>query len=231
MYNPDDLKIRRRTWLKVSGVPINSVGWLLKDCVDVEPDVVTSLRGWVSHVKSKRIIRAYGSKLSGKGLLMTGNPGFGKTTLASSLLQELITGFSLEEFDVKDTVLVRPCYFASYNKILDLKGNIIGGDVTESDIKLFQGIMGECKDDAYNVRVLVVDDVGKEHKSLSGWQVNVLHDIIRNRHTNGFPTVVTTNLVPDDWEDMYGPATRSFLKEAFSTIDVKTLRGDLRLRT
>lgn len=231
MYNPDDLKIRRRTWLKVSGVPINSVGWLLKDCVDVEPDVVSSLRGWVEKVKAQRIIRAYGSKLSGKGLLMTGNPGFGKTTLASSLLQEMITTFALAEFDVKDTVLVRPCYFASYNKILDLKGSIIGGDVTESDIKLFQGIMGECKDDAYNVRVLVVDDVGKEHKSLSGWQVNVLHDIIRNRHTNGFPTVVTTNLVPDDWEDMYGPATRSFLKEAFSTIDVKTLRGDLRLRT
>jgi DNA replication protein DnaC len=231
MYNPEELKIRRRTWLKVSGVPINSVGWLLKDCVDIESNVVTSLKGWMEKVKCNRIIRAHGLKTCGKGLLLTGMPGFGKTTLASSVLQEMITTFSLAEFDVKDTVLVRPCYFASYNKILDLKGSVIGGDVTESDIKLFQGIMGECKDDAYNIRVLVVDDVGKEHKSLSGWQVNVLHDIIRNRHTNGFPTIVTTNLVPDDWEDMYGPATRSFLKEAFSTIPVKTVRGDLRLRT
>jgi DNA replication protein DnaC len=89
---------------------------------------------------------------------------------------------------------------------------------------------GECADDAYNIRVLVLDDVGKEHQSGSGWQRNMLHHILRTRFNNGLPTIVTTNLPVKTWESTYGGATESFIHEAFAVIELESIRGDLRKR-
>jgi len=233
MYKQDDLKIRRRTWLKLSGIPehaANSVGWLLSDCIDLDEDTARSVKSWVNHVKNRRVIRASGEKLCGKGVMIFGDPGFGKTTVASAMLQEMITSFMMDSFDAPNSVLVRPVYFASFNNLISLKGEIISNEAHDSDEKLFQGVMGDCKDDAYNIRVLVIDDIGKEHMSQSGWQRNLLHDIIRSRHGRGLPTIITTNLSPEDWADVYGTATGSFINEAFYLIGVKSKAGDLRLK-
>jgi DNA replication protein DnaC len=87
---------------------------------------------------------------------------------------------------------------------------------------------GESLDDAYNIRVLVVDDIGKEHMSASGWQKTLVHDILRSRFNNGLPTIVTTNLPVKSWSAAYGEATGSFIHEAFVTIELESIRGDLR---
>jgi DNA replication protein DnaC len=89
---------------------------------------------------------------------------------------------------------------------------------------------GECDDDAYNIRILVIDDVGKEHASGSGWQRTMLHHILRTRFNNGLPTIVTTNLALDAWNAAYGDATESFIREAFATIELASTQGDLRRR-
>ena len=90
----------------------------------------------------------------------------------------------------------------------------------ENDKVLYDGMLGECRDDAYNIRVLIIDDIGKEHTSLSGWQKNMLHHILRTRFNNGLPTVVTSNIEKEDWAASYGEATGSFIKEAFVYIPV-----------
>jgi len=74
----------------------------------------------------------------------------------------------------------------------------------------------------------VIDDVGKEHASLSGWQKNVLHHVLRTRFNLGLPTIVTTNVSLDDWGSLYGDATESFAKEAFMYLPMVTNKGDLR---
>jgi DNA replication protein DnaC len=85
----------------------------------------------------------------------------------------------------------------------------------ESEASLFNGIFGTNKSDAYNVRVLVLDDVGREHASLSGWQKSVLHHLLRTRYNNGLPTIVTSNVLKKEWAALYGDATASFVDEAF----------------
>jgi DNA replication protein DnaC len=230
MYKPEALKVKRKAWLKLSGVPASSTGWRLEDCTDLDADDAKKIAAWVTHAKNGRIIRALGQKGCGRGLLLHGDPGFGKSTVASAILQEMITKFMLVSFDAEDQVVVRPCYFSSYNAIVALKGSTMNDEVSDADLKLMSGIMGECKDDAYNVRVLVIDDIGKEHMSQSGWQRNLLHDILRTRYSKGLPTIVTTNLEVDDWAQVYGEATGSFINEAFGIIAVKSKAGDLRLK-
>lgn len=229
MLDINELPVRRKSWLSIANVPANRRGWEFSDCKEVTDNDLNLVSAWVRKVKSGDVIRAEGKRFCGRGLLLVGEPGHGKTTLALTTIQEIIRTFSLEDLAVTDgRVLVKPCYFATYNDIIELKGSLMGPDKTDEQERLFLGMHGECDDDAYNIRVLVVDDVGREHVSGSGWNKSLLHHLLRTRFNLGLPTIVTTNLPVESWSAAYGEATGSFIHEAFTTIELKSIKGDLR---
>ena len=228
MFNPTELKIRRRAWLQAAHIPPNRQGWELEDCKDVAEEDRTVIRKYLDAIQKRAIIRAAGQPHCGKGLLMYGTPGQGKTTLALVALQTAMRTFSYEDFDCDTGVLIRPCYFTTYNDILNLKGLLMDESADENQQVLYEGLLGNCQNDAYNVRLLVIDDVGREHAGQTGWQKNLLHHVLRTRFNNGLPTIITTNLPAEDWAGLYGDATSSFIKEAFSYWPVRSIRGDLR---
>jgi len=224
VFKLEDLKIRRRTWIKLSCVPTKRIGWTLDDCTEISPEVMSAVRRWFNAVKDGDVIRAEGHSRCGKGLLLWGEPGHGKTTLSVALIQEMMSQFSLNEFDVEvGSALVRPCYFSTFNDLLDLKGATMDNSASDDQEVLFQGILGECANDAFNVRILIIDDLGKEHTTLSGWQSTMFHHILRTRFNKGLPTIVTTNIKLENWASEYGDATESFAHEAFVYIPVNTL--------
>jgi DNA replication protein DnaC len=139
----------------------------------------------------------------------------------------MIQTFPIESFKPSENkVLIRPCYFITFNSLLELKGKTMDDD---QDAKmLLSSLLGEHPDDAYNVRVLMIDDVGKEHVSGSGWQRTILHHVLRTRFNNGLPTIVTTNNELSTWDALYGDSTESFAREAFSYLILKSTRGDMR---
>jgi DNA replication protein DnaC len=223
MYSLEDLKPRRKAWVKAAHINQNRVGWLLDDCTLVSEDDVADIRYWLDMVRDGKVIRSLYNKECGKGLLLWGEPGHGKTTVAMAIIQEMMTTFSLESFDVKEgKVLIRPCYFTTFNDILNLQGVTMEDVNNESANLLYAGMLGTCEDDAYNIRVLIIDDLGKEHASLSGWQKNLFHHVLRTRFNNGLPTIVTTNLELKNWKGTYGDATESFAHEAFKYLPIQT---------
>ena len=230
MINTEDLKVRRRSWFQMAHIPEARVGWMLEDCTDVTDNDLQMVRSWIDKVKEGKIIRARGNKLCGKGLLFWGTPGQGKTTLALAVVQEIMATFSLEQLGIKENnkTLIRPCYFTTFNQILDIKGHMMGNEASADEEVIYSGMMGTCEQDSYNIRVLVIDDVGKEHASLSGWQKNVFHDILRTRFNNGLPTIVTSNVERKDWASLYGDSTESFANEIFAYIPISSTKGDLR---
>lgn len=228
MFNLPDVKIRRRTWVELANIPSTRLGWTLEDCVDVPEISLEGIRAWMTGVKNKTVIRNSQDSNCGKGLMFWGTPGLGKTTLALAIIQELMLTLSLEQFDVEEkTVLVRPCYFITFNDVLALKGSMMDGPTDEEE-RLYKGILGECSNDAYNVRVLIIDDIGKEHAGLTGWQKNMLHHVLRTRFNSGLPTIITTNVERKNWAGLYGDATESFVNEAFLYVPIETTKGDLR---
>ena len=228
MFTLETVKLRRRTWLQIASIPKARIGWTLEDCTDAPKKALDGLRKWITAVSEGKIILASGQAHCGRGILLYGKPGRGKTTLALATIQDMMLNFPLEAFvPAEGKVLIRPCYFATFNDILDLKGQLIGNDDLEDEQRLYDGMLGNCKEDAYNIRVLIIDDVGKEHTSLSGWQSNMLHHLLRTRFNNGLPTIVTTNIARDDWAESYGDATGSFAKEAFIYLTIDG-EGDLR---
>lgn len=227
MFKSDELPLRRRTWLKLAAIPKNRIGWELSDCDDISPSDIADINQWLSHARAGRVIRAEGSKFCGLGLFLYGSPGHGKTTLSLAILQEVIRTFSMENFSVAEGhTMARPAYFIQYSTLLDLKGATMG-DPTPDEVRLWEGLLGECKEDTYNVRVLVIDDIGKEHTgSGSQWHAAMLHHILRTRFNNGLPTIITSNL--PDLSKIYGEATDSFIHEACTVMRLQSRNGDLR---
>ena len=221
MFELKDVPIRRRTWIQGASVPKSRLGWTLDDCTDAPKTALAPIRRWIKGALEGDYILKTGGAKCGRGILFYGEPGRGKTTLALSLIQEIMTTFPLEAFvPSQNKVIIRPCYFTTFNDVLELKGKLMDDEPYENDKVLYDGMLGECRDDAYNIRVLIIDDIGKEHTSLSGWQKNMLHHILRTRFNNGLPTVVTSNIEKEDWAASYGEATGSFIKEAFVYIPV-----------
>jgi DNA replication protein DnaC len=228
MYKLEDLKIRRKAWVKAANINPNRLGWLLDDCTVLDEKYRKKINTWLDLLESGQVVRAVGNNRCGKGLMLWGEPGHGKTTIALAIIQEIMTRFPLEAFDVKEgRVLIRPCYFITFNDVLNLKGSLMD-DADDDQQILYQGILGDCPNDSYNIRVLIIDDIGKEHASLSGWQKSMLHHVLRTRFNNGLPTIVTTNVEIENWGSTYDVATESFAHESFAYLPIKT--SDLRVR-
>lgn len=223
MFDVDQLKIRRKAWLQAANIPKNRRGWELSDCTEVDTDNLKIIKAWIDSIKKRKVIRS-----GGYGLLFEGQPGHGKTTLALTILQDLIRNLPVECFSVEDgDTLIKPCYFITFNDLLELKGQTMD-EPTEETIRLLDGILGNCGTDAYNIRVLIIDDVGNEHDSESKWQKNMLHHVLRSRFNAGLPTIVTTNIPVEKWRGRYGDATTSFAAEAFARLQIDSTKGDLR---
>lgn len=225
MFVVDNLKLRRNTWIRSANIPPHLIGWELEDCVDISDDIINTVAGWLHEVSTGKIISNISSKNCGKGLAFYGHPGRGKTTLAAAALQEAMRVFPQDVFSIND---VRPCYFITYASLLDLKGQTMEDDADERTISLFAGIMGEHPNEHKNVKILLLDDVGREHASSSGWNKSLLHHVLRSRFYKGLPTIVTSNILQGKWAEWYGEATGSFTHEAFTNIELESEKGDLR---
>jgi DNA replication protein DnaC len=108
-----------------------------------------------------------------------------------------------------------------------LKAFSPASNVNEADQLLLDSIYGDS-DRMNNVRVFVLDDLGKEYRTTSGWAENTFDALLRSRFNAGLPTIVTTNVELENWGGVYGEPMGSFALEAFVPVKVKALRGDRR---
>ena len=215
MYKLDELAPTVRYQILNSGIPFKSIGMEFSD-LDDTPAKATVMK-WVSTVQAGGVIKSPGSPLAGLGLLLVGSPGHGKTTLASVALQELIRTMP---GDIRTPVGA----FMDYPKLLRLKKSTWDED-NEKSSRLLDSIYGDAG--ILNLGVFVLDDIGKEYRTASGWAENVFDELLRSRYNAGLPTIITTNVELAQW-DKYGPAMESFAHEAFVNVAVKAPRGDRR---
>ena len=219
----DAPSIRRQ--ILQAGFPMKTIG---REFSDLDPSPArTAVEKWVDTVLAGKVIQNPGSPQSGLGLLLVGSPGHGKTTLASTALQRLIRGISGEVLGTPGTLPNRIGAFMDYPKLLRLQ-KAQWSEPDDSAQSLLDGIYGDS-DRMNNVRVFILDDLGKEYRTASKWSENQFDALLRSRFNAGLPTIVTTNVTLSDWGNVYGEAMGSFAHEAFVNIEVEALRGDRRI--
>jgi len=127
----------------------------------------------------------------GKGLLLIGQVGTGKTHLTAAIANYLMFEKAI------------PVKFGNVTALLGEIKNSYSNEESASESELINVLS--------KVRLLIIDDLGKEKRT--EWSNNIIYTIINNRYENYKPTIVTTNLSIKELENQIGDASVSRLIE------------------
>jgi len=228
-YDVSKLEGNKRHAIAISSnIPRRFIGMEPSDIKEAMGSFPEEIEEWITNVLEGRVIKQLGGiGVTGVGLLFDGGPGLGKTTHAVVTLMELIR--RLPEDQASKIFMTagsevsrnfRSIYYLTFPEFLVRKKAIMEAD-PETKRELYEemeGLHGRSKNDNLNVRILVLDDLGKEYGSK---YVDASFDeILRSRYDKGLPTIVTTNLLREKWAAQYGEAMGSFAYEAFVRVQL-----------
>lgn len=160
------------------------------------------------------------------GLLLMGPPGRGKTTAAIATLRGVLLSAPRPWLGKEWEADARhPGWYTTYAELIrmhKLSWETEGDESAKAREArwIIDGLYASSRHPSQNTRVLVLDDVGKEHSGRSDFTKLVLHDLLRSRWDKGAPTIITTNLRLEDWS-VYGEAMASFISDAFVPVAVR----------
>jgi DNA replication protein DnaC len=237
-YDISELSPMKRHWLlRGSNIPRRFIGMGPEDIIERTGEFPGTIERWLDKVIDGKVIKEVGGLgTTGTGLLFDGAPGLGKTTHAVTALMEVVRRLP-EDDDASRAILgmssadygmsARPVYYLTYPEFLSRKKAMFDADPdTKKALYLeMEGFHGRAQEDWMNVRVLVLDDLGKEYKG-AGFNDASFDEILRSRYDKALPTIVTTNISRDNWGTQYGDAMGSFAHEAFKR--VRIIGEDLR---
>lgn len=222
------MQFEKKHWIRqTSNIPLRFHGWDY-DKLDEKNEAMVQ---WLDLVMSGQVIKHSGGLgTTGVGLLLSGAPGLGKTTMAVGTLIEFLKRLPDEKDDACKILKLspqdygtnlRPVYYTTYPDFLHQQKkswNMEGEEGREAARKI-EGIFGRAEDDYMNVRLLVLDDVGKEYQT--NFADSVFDEIIRTRYDKGLPTIMTTNVRQENFGKVYGEAMGSFIHEAFIHVELQ----------
>jgi DNA replication protein DnaC len=237
MYDINTLSAIKKHWLlRTSNIPRRFLGLEPQDIIDRAGEFPSEVATWIDDAVGGHVIKQIGNiGINGVGLLFDGGPGIGKTTHAVVAAMEFvrrlpdndaeaakILGLTISDYGLS----TRPIYYMTYPEFLSRKKSTFDADHDYKRNMVYEldGFHGRSKLDFLNVRILVIDDLGKEYGSK--YDDSSFDEILRLRYDKALPTIVTTNVRLEDWEAEYKEAMASFAHEAF--IRVPIIGSDLR---
>jgi DNA replication protein DnaC len=157
-------------------------------------------------------------------LLLWGHPGLGKTFMAVASLNERQKLWEFrtrtgEMLPVESLRVLRqskcPVYFVQLAELIAM--HIKSFNLKDKDPEAWAELTNLLDGLSDRAKWLVVDDVGKEHSTQTGFSIDTFDLLVRTRHNNGFNTIFTSNMPVGRWESCYSDSMRSFI-ERTSTI-------------
>lgn len=226
-FDPAKLPPTIRHWLTVnSNIPQRYWTSDKQSATDYFGAWSSLITEWMTQLMAGQVIKAVGGiGTTGVGLLFDGDPGMGKTSHAVTVLNEILLNLPSDQMAINkifhfksDAIKSRPVYYMTMTDFLDMKKSSFT-ESNEATSRFIEGLYGRSEDDSANVRVLVLDDVGKEYGSkYDGFSFD---ELLRSRYDKALPTIVTTNVDRGNWDKAYSEAMGSFVFEAFRRVKLK----------
>jgi DNA replication protein DnaC len=130
----------------------------------------------------------------GWGLFLFGANGVGKTHLASAVLLECLKHPLSVLFVTAEKLRVAAVEKTLWDPETDERQTLV--------------------DRASRVDVLVIDDLGKEYQTDSGWSQLVIENLLRDRVQNLRATILTSNLTPTEFRGRYHDSSLGLAQES-----------------
>jgi DNA replication protein DnaC len=157
-------------------------------------------------------------------LVLQGPPNKAKTMLAAALLNEYHSRYQFRSplLGQNDLLVLRqeklPVYFIQLADLIDLHirlfklhEDVMKGIREPSEYLEIDQLLQDLKS---RVRVLVIDDVGKEHTTSSNFAEDAFDLLVRTRHNGGMTTIYTTNIPVNKWKYTYSESMRSLIERS-----------------
>ena len=125
----------------------------------------------MAHMAAKKFVQSYPLETDGKGLLLTGSIGVGKTHLAVGILQALV-------LDRGATGL-----FYDYRELLKQVQNSYNRQVSATELEILAPV--------FEAEVLVLDELGASKPT--DWVWDTVAHILNTRYNDKRTTIITTN--------------------------------------
>ena len=133
------------------------------------PGAGNSLRA--ARLMARRFVEGYPVETEGKGLLLTGDIGVGKTHIAVGLLKELVVGRGVRGL------------FYDYRELLKEVQNSYNPQVSATELGILRPV--------FEVEVLVLDELGAAKPT--DWVWDTVAQILNSRYNERRTTIITTN--------------------------------------
>lgn len=164
--------------------------------------------------------------------LLVGEPGLGKTMLACATLNEWHAKAKvgrLSGLPPESIMYYRqrhfPVYFiqladwiALQHRMMRLQPLVENGVVDAEEYVEIDQLLEDLK---YKVKLLIIDDVGKEYRTSSGYAAGSFDYLVRTRHNRGLWTIYTSNDPLSLWSEQYSDAMRSLMERAAIVIEFR----------
>ncbi len=201
---PIDYRLR---WERAN-IPVQHRGQTLSTFDPYDDDTRRAKAAAITFVENFPTLLGVNGVHAGRGLLLPGNPGTGKTSLMCRILTEIHL-----RWDRDIRFLAFANYISALTRGIRLSQLI---DVFRDAYTAAELTAIEAACTAVRFRPLIgIDDIGKEHRTSTGYAQNVFDQLLRDRYRDGLPCIATSNCTPREWEELYGPSMRSFVNEAF----------------
>lgn len=154
-----------------SEIPKRFRRWELSDHKEaLEETQLAFIQRWIQNI---------GNSTQKNSLLLMGNPGSHKTSIACSILKTLMR-------------MNQSVYFSEVSRFLEDQKETFGKDIDMGDTPV-----GKAK----NCGVFCLDDVGSEY--LTKYSIEPIWTVIDYRYAQDLPTIYTTNFTTEKIKDFY----------------------------
>ena len=224
-YETDHLldRLNDEQLLDHMGVPARYWGMVLNTPRDFPPEVLLWLESmpfiFRPNVEAQRQDPL---QQAGIGVVLYGEGGKGKTTMASALLLHLVRlripniDPSGRNWTWSGAAMGRFYDWQACSEAFRL-GNS-GDEVHAANAERIRSAMRLSAPMLDRADFLVVDDISRERAT--EYNLTELQRILRHRYDNCVPSIITSNYRPSEWEQVYGDVMAAFMARAFVAVEV-----------